>query len=72
MPKYSEDYISKRKAWWLAGNKIVSQDNYKKALEHGKKGVVLFPNDVIGEKIFLGISLEPMPKEYLGNLYLSK
>ena len=49
MSKYSEDYIQKRKAWWIAGNKIVSQANYKKALEHGKTGVKLYPNDVVVE-----------------------
>lgn len=49
MPKYTEEYIKKRRDWWLAGNKIVASANYKKAVEHGQTGLKLFPNDIVVE-----------------------
>jgi len=49
MPKYTDEYIERRRDWWMAGFKFVSDANYKKAVDHCKKGLKLFPNDVVVE-----------------------
>jgi len=42
-----EEYIKKRKDWWIKGSELVFKAKYKEAVEYCEKGMSLFPNDVI-------------------------
>lgn len=47
MPKYSEEYIQRRKKWWMECNKYVTFADYGKAVSCAKSGIKLFPKDVV-------------------------
>lgn len=39
MPKYSEEYIQRRKKWWMECNKYVTFADYGKAVSCAKSGI---------------------------------
>jgi hypothetical protein len=49
MPKYDQDYILRRRDWWISVGKHVQAANYKTAVKKAREGVALFPGDVVVE-----------------------
>lgn len=49
IPKYNQEYILKRRDWWMACSKHVAAADYRKAVDGAKQGIKLFPNDVVVE-----------------------
>ena len=47
--KHSDEYLDRRRDWWLECSKFVTSANYQKAVEFSKEGMKLFPNDVVVE-----------------------
>jgi len=45
--KYSEEYLERRIKWYNECYDLIEKAEYKKATEHAKKGVKLFPDDTV-------------------------